>query len=160
MRKISKALIAAGCAGTVLASAGMAWAYWGLSGSARASVTAGSAVQLQGTGNTFPEAPLYPGAAANLKISIQNDNAFAVVVRQITIGPGAIMADGPHAAAGCHHTGIALPPPPTIISWTAGRNATTSFVLVKGVRMTNESDSACQGATFTVPLALSGTSAS
>jgi hypothetical protein len=148
------------CAGIIAASGGLAWAYWRMSGSATTTVRAGSAVQLRGTGSPFPQTFLYPGGAADLKVTIQNDNPFPVVVRQITLSPDGVVADSPHASAGCRNTGVTLSPPPNLFSWNVDKNSSRSFVFTRGVRMTNASDSACQGATFTLPLTLGGTSAS
>jgi hypothetical protein len=75
-------------------------------------------------------------------------------------GTGAATVDAPHRAAGCLTSGVSIANPVYSVVWPVARNSTAEYVLPDAVKMTNESDSACQGATFGVPTRLSGISTS
>lgn len=103
-----------------------------------------------GAASTTPQ--LYPGGDGDLKIHIKNDNAYPVRVTNINTGAGSITSN---KGAACNaSTGATFVN--TAGSWDVSANNTASFTLAGKVRMSNISDSTCQGAVFTVPVALSG----
>jgi hypothetical protein len=150
--------LAAAATVAVVVNGGAAWAYWRINGSGSAAAAAGSTITLEVTGQTYPLAPLYPGATTNIKVTVTNDNPFPVVITLALPAPGAPGVDMPHQTAGCHRSGVSATSSAFNVRWRIGKRSSSEFLLVKGVRMTNESDSACQGATFTIPLAVSGMS--
>jgi len=161
MRRISrriKVALSVTAATIVAVNGGIAWAYWGLSGQGSASVASGTAIQLQVTGVPQPNSPLYPGVTTGLKLTITNPNSFGVLVFQIKPGAGSTVVDAAHAAAGCVQSGLSLASPTYGVSLQVPANSTRQITLPFGLKMTNASDSACQGATFTVPVTAVGKS--
>jgi hypothetical protein len=159
MRKVSrrtKAVLAAAGAVAVAVNGGVAWAFWQTSGAATASATAGTVVAVQATGTPMSNAPLYPGVQRNIKVTVKNQNTFAVQVTHVRRSTAPTVVDAAHATAGCVHSGVLLTNDIYSVAWTVGPNATAAFTVPGGLKMTNESDSACQGATFTVPIIVIG----
>ncbi len=92
-----------------------------------------------------------PGCTADLILRVKNPNTRPVTVYSVAAN-GAVTADAAHV--GCTTTGVSLvaPTPPIGIAVAAG--ATQLVQLPNAARMTTASLSACQGATFTVPVTL------
>lgn len=161
MRRISrriKVTLSVVAAAAVAVNGGIAWAHWGLNGQGSASVASGTVVQLQVSGVPQPDSPLYPGVSADLELTITNPNSFDVRIIQIKPGPGATVVDAAHAAAGCQQSGLSMANPTYSVSLRVPRNSTRKIAVPNGLKMTNASDSACQGATFTVPVTAVGKS--
>lgn len=138
----------------LLFAAGIAFAAWTATGtgSGYAKATTAQALTTVDVSATTP-ATLYPGATGDVRLRIDNPNPYAVVVTDVT-GNGSITASN----GGCNvasvtftdQTGLSLNVP-------AGSQAT--FTLTGAVQMSTSANDDCQGATFTIPVALSGTSA-
>lgn len=159
MRKLSRrgrAVLAVAILGAVTVNAGAAWAYWQHSGSGTASGAAGSVIALQASGTPVNGALLYPGVRRNLRITVTNSNSFAVRITQIRHAATPTIVDSAHAANGCVNSGVRLTAVLYSVTRVVPRNGTTSFDLANAITMTNESDSACQGASFTVPILVTG----
>jgi hypothetical protein len=103
--------------------------------------------------------PLYPGGTADLAITIENPNDFPIVISAVAPGAERPTADPEHRNAGCRNTGVSVAERVHTVAWRIDEKGRGTFTLADGVRMTNRSDSACQGATFTIPLRVSGVSA-
>lgn len=139
----------------VMLAASVAFASWLATGTGNGYAKATSAQNLT-TSAATPTADLYPGGTGNLKITINNPNPYPVLVTQIARTGGAITSD---AGAACDaSTGVSMSTPQTVsISVAAGGSTTTTLTGV--MSMTNSSDTTCQGATFTVPVTVTGASA-
>jgi hypothetical protein len=141
--------------GTACIAAGIAWAAWNVGGSGSGYAKAGSASALtlgDATGSTT--ADLYPGATGSVKVSITNPNSFPVRVTDVT-GNGTITSD---KGAACNAaTGVAFANQ-TGLTLDLAAGATSTFTLGSAVTMSNSSDNSCQGAVFTIPVSVSGTS--
>ena len=101
-------------------------------------------------GGDAPSSKLYPGGpAADVILRVNNPNSFSVQLFSLG-GNGAITADASHS--GCTTTGVTFTPPSSPnITIPAG----SSLVHVAGAAsMSSASLSACQGATFSIPLTL------
>ncbi|GAA0802946.1 hypothetical protein [Spirilliplanes yamanashiensis] len=162
MRDIHRRTILIGGIVAILAvalNAGVVWAFWRLDGTTSTTVKAGRAVELAVTGTTAADAPLFPGGTTALSVTIENPNAFPIVIDTVAPGPERSVADEAHRKAGCRVTGVAVARRVNAVSWRVEGDSTATFTLPRGVTMTNRSDSACQGATFTIPLQVSGASA-
>ena len=140
-------------------NAGVAWAFWHTEGTGTAAASARGAVALEAVGTTPPRTALYPGGTAPLRVTIVNPNPFPIRIDAVAAGPGGAQADPAHRAAGCTVTGVRLTGGVDALTWPIGADETATFTLPAAVTMTNDSDSACQGATFTLPLRMSGQSA-
>lgn len=150
----------AGCVG-VLALGGVATAFWSGAGSGTAQtlVDAPRAVALSvgGVAND-----LYPGGSSGVSIVASNANPYAVRVGSLSLdrssGTGGFDVDAAHA--GCDvaalafarqdHGGSGWTVPPR----AAGTDGTLPIDLTASLTMTRGAADACQGATFTVHLAL------
>jgi hypothetical protein len=154
----ARPVFAAAVVAALTATGGAAWALWRITGSGGSAMVAGSAVELRLTARPRPDVPLYPGAKTDLKVTVRNDNPFPVLVTSVRPGSGAVTVDGPHAATGCHTTGVSLTRSAFSVTWSIPARSSREFLLSKAVQMTNASDSACQGGAFSVPLSASGRS--
>jgi hypothetical protein len=144
------AVLVAGCV-----AVGIAWAAWNVSGTGSGYAKAGSASALTlGDATASTTADLYPGATGAVKVSITNPNSFPVRVTTVT-GNGTITSD---KGAACNAaTGVSFTNQSGLtLDLAAG--TTNTFTLGGAVTMNNSSDNSCQGAVFTIPVSVSGTS--
>jgi hypothetical protein len=140
----------------VLAAAGLAYAAWTSSGTGSGYAKAQSAQALTTVDvSASTTATLYPGATGNVKLEIANPNPYPVRVTDVT-GNGAITADGGHP--GCATTGVTFTDQ-TGQTIDVPANGSTQVTLNNAASMDNTSSNGCQGATFTIPVSLSGASA-
>jgi len=154
MRSLKKTAVAATIV-VGLASVGVAFAAWTTNGTGSGSAKATSSIALTTVdAAASTTAQLYPGGSGDLKITIQNDNAYPVRVTNINNGAGSITSD---KGTACNaSTGVTFVD--TAGTFDVPANNTASFTLAGKVQMSNISDTTCQGAVFTVPVALSGAS--
>jgi hypothetical protein len=130
---------------------GLAYAYVNATGSASGAASVGNMQTVTVTafvGGDSPSSTLYPGGpAADVIVRINNPNSFSVQLFSIS-GNGAITADASHS--GCTTTGVTFTPPSSPnITIPAG----SSLVHLAGAAtMSTASVSACQGATFSIPV--------
>ena len=104
-------------------------------------------------------AGLYPGATAALSLQVSNPNPYPVTVTDVT-GNGTITADASHSTCGqdaTHPTGVTYTDQHNL-SIAVPANGTSSVSVSNSVHMSNASDNSCQGATFTIPVSLTGAS--
>ncbi|MEV0897703.1 hypothetical protein [Actinoplanes sp. NPDC049802] len=142
---------------TLATTGGAAWALWSLDGLGVTSASAGEVIQLQVTARPRPDNPLYPGARSALSITVRNDNRFPVLLTTVRPGTGPATVDAAHENAGCATTGVSLTKSSFPVVWRIPAQRSATFALSNSITMSNASDSACQGATFTVPLTVTGT---
>ncbi|MEV4636403.1 hypothetical protein AB0J80_03530 [Actinoplanes sp. NPDC049548] len=161
MRKLDrrgKLILSVAAAAAVIVNAGAAWAYWKLGGAGTGVAVAGSAVELKLQGRSDEATPLYPGGKAALTVTVTNQNDFPVKITSISPGGGKVTADSAHRDAGCLETGVVVSRDVLDVSWEVPKNTIGVFTVPGGLRMTNSSDTACQGATFTIPVTAKGLS--
>lgn len=151
------ALVATVTAGA-LAAGGAAWAVWRLTGFGNSATTASSAIELRLTARPRPDKPLYPGTRTDLTVTVENPNPFPIVVTAVHAGSGPVTVDAAHRAAGCADSGVAPTRGRSAVSLPVRARSSATFLLLDAIRMSDASDSACQGATFTIPLTASGRS--
>jgi hypothetical protein len=104
-------------------------------------------------------ATLYPGADGDVSIEISNPNPYPIEVTDVT-GSGTITADAGHSTCGSdagHPTGVTFTDQ-TGQTISIAANDSTQTTLTNAAHMSNASDDSCQGATFTIPVSLSGQS--
>ncbi len=140
---------------TALVAVGVGVAAWSVSGSGDGAVKAASSAPLTlADASAFTTADLYPGATAALKLRVTNPNSFPVRITSVS-GNGAITSNG--GAACTASTGVTLTNQTGLALDLAG--AATATVSVPGaVAMSNASDTACQGAVFTIPVTVTAVS--
>ena len=137
----------------------LGYAAWTSSGNGTGIAKASSAQALT-TGTATASDGLYPGATAALTVNVTNPNPYPVTVTDVT-GNGTITADASHSTCGQdagHPTGVTYTDQHSL-SIAVPANGSTQVSLSNSVHMSNASDNSCQGATFTIPVSLSGASA-
>ncbi len=146
-------LVVGGVAAIVLGiGAGAAWGYFGAQGSGSGATTIGHVTTVtveNATGTASPE--LQPGGTGDLKIKINNPNSFAVTIITIQQSGTDISVSGTSA---CTSTNAAITVPTQTglsVYVTAG---TSTITITNGVQMGTTSASACQGATFSIPITI------
>ena len=139
----------------VLAAVGLVYAAWTTSGSGSGYAKAGTAQSLTTVDvSATTSASLYPGTSGDVKLQISNPNPYAVRVTAVS-GNGTITADAGHS--GCTTTGVSFANQSSLTIDIAANSSTTS-TLTGAASMSNASLNACQGATFTIPVSLTGAS--
>lgn len=138
----------------LLFAAGIAFAAWTATGTGSGYAKATTAQPLTTVDvSASVAATLYPGATGDVELRISNPNPYPVVVSDVT-GNGAITASDPAcnvaSVSFSDQTGLSLNVPAS--------NAAT-FTLSGAVQMSSAANDNCQGATFTIPVALTGSSA-
>ncbi len=148
-----KALVVSLFTGLVLA-AGIAFAAWTATGTGSGYAKATTAQPLTTVDvSAVTPATLYPGATGDVLLRISNPNPYDVVVTDVT-GNGAITASDP----GCNVASVSFTDQTGLsLTVTAGNSAT--FTLAGAVQMSGAANDNCQGATFTIPVLLTGTNA-
>jgi hypothetical protein len=134
---------------------GLVYAARTTSGSGSGYAKAGSAQALTTVDvSASTAATLYPGANGDVLIKINNPNPYPVRITDVT-GNGAVTADSGHAT--CVTTGVTFTDQHTQ-TIDIPVSSQTQATLTGAAHMSNASDNGCQGATFTIPVSLSGTS--
>jgi len=138
-----------------LAAVGLVYAAWTTNGSGSGYAKAGTAQSLTTVDvSATTSASLYPGTSGDVKLQISNPNPYAVRVTAVS-GNGTITADAGHS--GCTTTGVSFANQSSLTIDIAASSSTTS-TLTGAASMSNASLNACQGATFTIPVSLTGAS--
>ena len=150
-RKLAVATIVA-----VVSAVGFVYAAWTTNGGGSGYAKAGTAQALTTVDvSASTSATLYPGGpAGDVSIRIANPNPFPVKVTGVS-GNGAITADAGHS--GCTTTGVSFTDQ-TGLNISVAANSQVTETLSGAASMSNASLNACQGATFTIPVTISGAS--
>jgi len=151
-------LIFAAVAVMALVIVSLGYAAWTSAGNGTGVAKASTAQPLTTVAATA-SAGLYPGATAALSLQVSNPNPYPVTVTDVT-GNGSITADASHSTCGqdaTHPTGVTYADQHNL-SIAVPANGTTSVSVSNSVHMSNASDNSCQGATFTIPVSLTGAS--
>ena len=153
----TRSILSAAAVAAVVVNAGAAWAYWKVTASETGSARAGTAVELTLRGRSDLNRPLTAGGTGNLTVTLTNDNNFPITITSVSPGPGHVVADNEHRNAGCRDdTGVSLTKTTFDVSWDVPKNTIGAFSIPDGLRMAVSSDKACRGATFMVPVQVSG----
>lgn len=150
-----KRFVVGGVVVLALGVTGLVYAAWTASGTGNGYAKAATAQALTTVDvSASTSATLYPGADGDVLIKIANPNPYPVRVTEVN-GNGAITADSGHS--GCTTTGVTFEDQAeqTI---DVPANGETQATLAEAAHMSNASDNGCQGATFTIPVSLTGVS--
>jgi hypothetical protein len=147
--RIAGTASAAAAALCLLAGGGTAYAYWATAGAG--SGAAAAATMKAVTVDAFVagdsnRTSLVPGGTADVILRTSNPNAFAVQLYSVA-STGAATADTAHA--GCTTTGVSFTAPAAPL---IPANSSLLVTLPGAASMSTDSQSACQGATFKVPV--------
>jgi hypothetical protein len=104
-------------------------------------------------------ATLYPGGSGDVLLRIKNPNPYAVTVSAVS-GNGSITPDAGHS--GCSPTGVTFTDQTgltiNVPAKSGGVDGEVETTLTNAASMSNASVNACQGATFAIPVSLTGSS--
>lgn len=137
-----------------LFGAGIAFAAWTANGTGSGTAKATSAQALSTEAVAITTGDLYPGATGDVKIKIVNPNPYNVTVTSIA-GNGTITSD--NGTCTTNGTGVAFTNQ-TGLSLSVPASSSATFTLADAASMSNASDNSCQGATFTIPVTITGAS--
>jgi hypothetical protein len=153
VRRVATPLVAAALAAVV--GTGVAVAYYrsnvATTGTGSAALAGTQAVTLNTTGAV--STGVYPGGpGADITITVANPYAQAIAVKTIAIN-GSIAVSG--ASGTCTTTGLSIAAPAQLPA-SVNASSTLTLTLTSVVKMGLTADSGCQGATFTIPLQVTG----
>lgn len=145
---------AAAAALCLLAGGGTAYAYWATTGAgsgAAAAATMNAVTVDAFVASDSNRTSLVPGGTADVILRTSNPNAFTVRIHAV-VSAGPVTADAAHA--GCTTTGVSFTAPaaPLAPAVTIPANSSLLVTLPGAASMSIQSQSACQGATFRVPV--------
>lgn len=141
----------------LLLGTGTAVAYWAAAGSGTGTAAAGTAQPLSTVATSASTTSLlYPGGpAADVALVVQNPNPYPVTITGVS-------ADGPVTASGgigtCTTHGVTFGTPTSGLPFTVSPSASATVTLGGAAQMSATAENGCQGATFTLPVALTGAS--
>jgi hypothetical protein len=143
-----------------LSAVAFVYAAWTTNGTGNGYAKAGTAVSLTTIDvSASTTATLYPGVSGDVLLKIDNANPYPVTVTAVS-GNGAITADAGHG--GCTTTGVSFTNQSSLSLVVPAKvgavDGTLQSTLTGAASMSNASLNACQGATFTIPVTLTGTS--
>src|SRR5947208_7523194 len=155
-----KRIVSVGVTLLVLGVVGFVYAAFTTNGSGSGYAKAGTAQSLTTVDvSASTAATLYPGVSGDVLVKFDNPNPYAVTVTAVT-GSGSITADAGHA--GCTTTGVTFTNQTglslVIPAKSGGVDGVLQTTLTGATSMSNASLNACQGATFTIPVTLTGSS--
>jgi hypothetical protein len=156
LKKRTAVLTILACLGLV----GLVYAAWTTNGTGSGYAKAGTAQSISTVDvSASTSATLYPGVSGDVLIKLDNPNPYAVTVTAVT-GSGSITADAGHS--GCTTTGVTFTNQTglslVIPAKSGGVDGVLQTTLTGAASMSNASLNACQGATFTIPVTLTGSS--
>ena len=159
-KRIINRKLAVGVIVAAFAAVGLVYAAWTTNGTGSAYAKAGTAAAISTVDvSASTSATLYPGVSGDVLIKLDNPNPYPVTVTAIS-GNGTITADAGHS--GCTTTGVTFTNQSSlslvIPAKSGGTDGVLQTTLSGAASMTNASLNACQGATFTIPVTISGTS--
>jgi hypothetical protein len=138
---------------TIALAGGVALANWVSSGTGSGYAQATSAADVTlGDASAFTTAQLYPGGSGDLKLRVTNPNAYDVYVSNVT-GTGAAVTTDSNTTCDAH-TGVTFTDT-SGLSALVGHGATVTITLSGKVSMSTDSNNACQGEIFAIPVSVS-----
>jgi hypothetical protein len=153
----TRTILGVAVAAAIVVNVGAAWAYWHVTRSpATIQAAAGTAVELTLHARNDLNSALVPGRTGNLTVTVANQYDFPIRIRQVTPGGGKIVADEEHLAAGCTSPGVSFTQRQYAVSWDVPRNTVGAFTIPDGLAMSRTTRPACRGATYTVPVTVTG----
>jgi hypothetical protein len=152
----TRTILSIAAAAAIVVNAGAAWAYWHVTESRTGQAAGGTAVELTLRARNDLNKPLAPGGTGNLTVTVTNEYDFPILITQVTPGSGNIVADDEHREAGCTAPAVSMTRPRFTVSWDVARNTVGAFTIPDGLFMNHSTQRACRGATFTVPVQVTG----
>ena len=156
MKTFTRRVLVMTAAMTLAFALSVAFAVWTATGTGSGQAKADSAQAVSAVGSAVSSDLLYPGKAdGDVGITITNPNLYPITINKIERS-GAITAT-PVNGRTCTTTGVTFTDQ-TALSLQLDAGETKTFTLEGAAAMDNTSDNGCQGATFTIPVTLTGVS--
>lgn len=156
MRKFSKrSIVIAAVTAAALASGGIAYASWVVTGQGRASVQAANVHDLKVSDVTL-KGELIPAGTADLKFNLANPNSFAVLVTSITIDYSNLTVDTQHLD--CVKANIVNRNVNLKESFVLAADHSETVVMNRAIELSKAAPKTCAGASFTIPVTVTGES--
>jgi hypothetical protein len=152
----TRTILGVAAVAAIVVNVGAAWAYWRITDPPAGEVAAGAAVELTLHARNDLNNALVPGSTGNLSVTVANQYDFPIRVKLVTPGSGRIVADDEHHDAGCTAPGVSFTQPRFHVSWDVPRNTVGAFTIPDGLLMSHHTQRACRGATYTVPVQVTG----
>ena len=151
MISIKKALIGAAVTTSVVAGAGLAWANWSGNASGAGTATARTAQVVTITAATSVDDLLYPGfTQGDVDFTLSNTNPYPITFTGWS--SSAVSSN----IAGCTSGNVTLSTPAAISIAVPAGASNQAASIDNVVTMIQAAPDACQGAVFTITLALTG----
>ncbi len=154
----TRTILSVAAAAAIVVNAGAAWAYWNVTESRTGQRAAGTAVELTLRARNDLNKPLAPGGTGNLTVTVANEYDFPIRIDRVTAGDGNIVADDEHRDAGCTTSAVSLTRPRFDVRWNVPHNTVGAFTIPDALFMSRSTQRACRGATYTVPVQVTGIS--
>jgi hypothetical protein len=151
----TRSILIAAAVVAIVVNAGVAWAYWRITDSGTGA-GAGTAVELTLRGRSDLDKPLGPGEIGNLTVTLTNDYDFPIRIDAVRPASGSVVADDEHRDAGCKDPKVTMTRVSYEVEWRVARNTIGAFTIPEGLTLATNAPDACRGATFTVPIQVSG----
>jgi hypothetical protein len=152
----TRSILTGAAAAAVIVNAGAVWAYWRITDSETGRPAGGTVVEMNLRARSDLNKALEAGSTGDLTVTVTNDNNFPIRITSVSPGQGNIIADDEHREAGCANTGVVVAQTSVKVRWDVPRNTVGAFTVPGGLAMGPDSDAACAGAVFTVPVLVSG----
>jgi hypothetical protein len=149
-------ILAVAAAAAVVVNAGAAWSYWKVTKSATGGQAGGTAVELSLRARSDYNRPLTAGRTGNLTVTLTNDYDFPIQISRVRRGNGQVVADDEHSDAGCEPAGVSMSREEFDVTWSVPRNTIGAFTILDGLTMAADTKPECVGATFTLPVRVTG----
>jgi hypothetical protein len=135
-------------------ASGGAYAYFKTRGSGSGVIAAGTPakVHVQAVASGTPATKLLPAASGDLIIQVQNPNVFSVTIFAVAQS-GSVSAVGTPGCTGTN-SGVTVPTR-SGLTITVPAGQTSVLAVPNGASMSATSASACQGASFDIPVTIS-----
>ena len=155
---VSKKASVIAAAIAIVCIAGAAFAAWTASGSGNGTAQARTSIALATVAVPASGASLYPGADARVTVRVTNDNDYPVRITDVAFGSAAATTTSWRArrVSDGRRRGTAVHGPDRPRARRCGTRTATFDV--DGVHMGTGAANGCQGATFTIPVTLTGVS--
>lgn len=151
----TRSLLTAAAVVVILVNAGVVWAYWQVT-EAGGSARAGASVELTLLGRSDFNRPLPAGQTGHLTVTVTNDYEFPIRITSVKAAPGRAVADDEHRNAGCEDPAVTMTRVAYDVKWNVDGNTIGAFTIPEGLTMAPDGPAACRGATFTVPIQVTG----
>lgn len=153
----TRTILSAAAVAAVVVNAGAAWMYWRITGSETGHWAGATTVELALRARSDLNHPLIAGQRGNLSVTVTNNFDVPIRITSVTPGAGNAVADAEHRDAGCKQTRVGLSRDRFAVSWEVPRNTIGAFTIADGLSMRPDAPAVCNGAVFTVPIQVSGT---